>query len=91
MSEPQFPQRPLSPQTIADAVHLTLDSALAQIPVGQHGALLGHVDLLSGQPTGGITIAEKLNADWAVAFDGGITDSNGRANPSVGFAIRGSW
>ena len=86
-----FPPGALSADVIAAAVHRDLDSALNTIPAGQHGALLLHVDLESGKPTGGFTVAEKVGDNWAVAFDGSVGQSNGHLDPAVGLAVKGSW
>jgi hypothetical protein len=80
-----------TPAIIANAVHQNLDGALASIPAGQKGAVLTHVSLANGQPTGGLTVVEKVGDHWAVGGDISFGTVAGHLDPAVGFSVKGSW
>ena len=71
----------------AAAVHATMDQALAVIPPGKRGALLGQVVETANGPQAEAIFVEKISTGWAVTL-GGAFDKTG---PSAKFGVMGSW
>lgn len=78
------PQNPFSPDSIASAVHSTLDAALASIPDNKRGALL----VLAGPEGMQVMAAARIGNNWQLAAGAG-KPWDGPLTAHV--AVAGSW
>lgn len=81
---------PFSYLAQAQAVHATLDDALASIPRGKRGALLAQAVTVDGETRESLTVAARLGDSWQLAA-GAEWDGDVKHKAALSFGVMGSW